>query len=341
MEIAVQNMITEALYDEISGMEGETIYHTSAWHRVLARSFGWRVQALTARDSKGHLIWCLPFVAKRRMGRRINVCLPLSHRVGPVRRPGDTNLPPGFLSRLWPLEIHQDVDLAQLGKTSSYSITAIDLKQHSDEESLWRSTHKNHIQRKIRKARKNELRLMRGAHADHFADFRELQVETRRKQGSPMYPRNFFRHIWEELGPRDMVQLHLVYQGDRPVSGVIFFHFNRIAVYAYGASVNDRSIWRLGANQLVMWSAIQEAYSSGMTMVDLGTTPAHQTDLRKYKERWGGVSEPLYYSFASDSPDIMQINRTNAAIRLSSYALKHMPKAMFARFTPLIMRMVV
>lgn len=335
--------ISEELYEEMLSMEGATIYHTPHWHRFLTRTLGWRVHAVVIRNQNGRLAWCLPFVRKRRLGlKRVNVCLPLSDRIGPVRQKGiSLDTLPTLRDIVWPIEIHEQVSMPRLHHTVQHHITELDLTKHESLDSLKKSFHKSNIQRNIKKAEKSNLRLVKGSEACDFETFHMLQAQTRRRQGSPMYPRKFFRNMWEELRTDNLVHLYLAYLDDRPVSGIIFLHFLDTATYGYGASVNDREVWRLGANQITMWSAIREAYEKEMARVDFGTSPVLQPDLRIYKERWGAESRELAYTIGSDTEDALQVNRSGMAVNMASWTLKRLPKPVFCWISPLMMRAVV
>jgi lipid II:glycine glycyltransferase (peptidoglycan interpeptide bridge formation enzyme) len=146
--------------------------------------------------------------------------------------------------------------------------------------------------------------------------------------------------MWEELRKDDLIHLYLAYLNDRPVAGVIFLRFGETAIYGYGASVNDRHVWRIGANQLTMWSAIREAHAKGMARVDFGPSRFSEPDLRTYKERWGGESRELAYSFGTDGESHLQVNRTGKSVRAVSWILQRLPGPVYGTVSPLLLRAV-
>jgi hypothetical protein len=310
--LTIVDEISKNSYDDMLSMEGVTIYHTIAWHRFLTRTFGWRVRAVEARDQDDRLVWCLPFVRKRRLGMKlVNVCLPLTDRIGAVHRK-DTSLIslPHLRDKVWPIEIHDWVPLPQLNQIVQRYSHTLDLTKHDSLDDLKRSFHKSCIQQMLKRAEKSNLRLTKGTERHHFDAFHDLEIETRHRHGIPAYPRRFFHNMWEELRKDDLIHLYLAYVPDRAVAGVIFLHFGNTAIYGYGASVNDRDVWRIGANQLTMWSAIREAYEKGMVHVDFGPSRFSEPDLRTYNERWGGESRELGYAIGTDGESHLQVNRT-------------------------------
>jgi lipid II:glycine glycyltransferase (peptidoglycan interpeptide bridge formation enzyme) len=132
------------------------------------------------------------------------------------------------------------------------------------------------------------------------------------------------------------MQLYLAVLNHKPVSGVIFLYYGDQAVYGYGASTNDRSIWPLGVNQLVMWEAIKDAYQRGYRWVDFGRTPQSHTSLLAYKEKWGAVSSPLEYSYYGSRTSPSQ--RENTVVKIASRFLQLMPYPLFKHISPTILK---
>lgn len=330
--------IPAAVYQELLALDGVTLYHTAPWHRVLARAFGWQVQAIVIRDAHGELIWLLPFVRKRRLGLgRVNVCLPLSNRVGPAYRREVDWAQAALPAEVWPVEIHEYAGLPNHQQRVQHHFTTLDLTRFSSTDELKRSFHKSSVQRHLTKAERSGIEMRKGSAAMHFDIFTALQAETRQRQGSPTYPKSFFRVMWEELRGDDAIHLHIGYLQDRPVCGVLFLHFRDTAIYGYGASLNDRSVWRTGANQLAMWSAIREAFESRFARVEFGTSPVSQPDLRIYKEHWNGESRQLPYTYGGTQ----QVDRTSRAAQAVSWALMRLPSPVFSAISPALMKAVV
>jgi hypothetical protein len=327
----VADSVPDDCYQNLTDFDGATVYHTRGWHRLLARSMGWRVRAVTIRDVQGELVWWLPFVRKWRLGAgRINVCLPLSPQIGPAMLRGRSAFRlPSLAARVWPLEIHEQVEMPDARHCVTHYVTRLDLARYATLDAMRRSFHTTSVNQMIKKAEKSGLRILKGSTEEHFTAFYELQVETRRRQGSPAYPSRFFCMMAEELVVDDVVHLYLVFQDRRPVAGVLFLYDLQGATYAYGASVNEREIWRLGANQLAMWAAIREAHERGLPQVSFGTTPYAQRELREYKERWGAESEELAYTVDDGKEGQLEVKRAGLLFQLASGALTRMPGSLF------------
>ena len=267
MGFQIVDRISDDTYAEIEAFDNCNLYHTRDWHHFLSRALGWKINAALERDDTGCLMWLLPFVIRRRTSfQPIHVCLPASHNVGFV---GQINNAQSL--SLTPAEIHAPVEMADASQQQHGFITTLDMTAFPDEDALRKHFHKDSIQRKIDKAEKSGLRVVRANTPAQIEAFERMQIETRWRQGSPTYPHGFFRHMWQSLD-EEQFHLHLVYQGDQPVSGILFLHFRDTAIYGYGASVNQRAVWQLGANQLAMWAAIRDAYRGGIRHVDFGSS---------------------------------------------------------------------
>ena len=100
--------VPDEAYAQLNQLNGATLFHRREWHQVLEEAFGWRVRALIDADATGRCSFFLPYVRKRRMGRRVSVCLPLSSRIGPAwREPSSVRVED--VGSLAPLEIHEEV----------------------------------------------------------------------------------------------------------------------------------------------------------------------------------------------------------------------------------------
>lgn len=332
MQYDVVYPISDDLYNRANGWLGFTLYHTRAWHQVLENTFGWRVQALVGRES-GEIVSYLPFVRKRRLTKIKNVALPLSHRVGFARHPDYelTTSPPHI-----DIEVHAPVTWENTHQNSAYFVTKLNLASYIDTETLLKAFHRSSIQRKIKKAQKSDLSVISDVNPSTLDSFTRLQALTRRRQGSPTYPRHFFHHMASALG--DRFHLYVAYQNDSAVAGIIFLYDGQSAIYGYGASTHDNELMRSGMNQLVMWAAIKHAYDIGLTEVDFGLTPNHHQSLRKYKEKWGGVSEPLVYTYVGTEGNL---SRDSRFVTLVSSMLQRLPYPLFKAFSPLLLREVV
>src|SRR5207247_2607605 len=73
---------------------------------------------------------------------------------------------------------------------------------------------------------------------------------------------------------------------DKPVAVALILSWNRHLIYKFGAS--DSGHWKLGANFLVHWTAMEWGCVNGYLDYDFGRTDSRHESLREFKAAWGG-----------------------------------------------------
>jgi lipid II:glycine glycyltransferase (peptidoglycan interpeptide bridge formation enzyme) len=123
------------------------------------------------------------------------------------------------------------------------------------------------VRRNIRRAERSGLSFALGGEAD-VPRFRELMLATcARRNSAPTPPqRDYFHHLWAELGARGWVRLFLVRHGDEIVS----------AAFAFALSDTIR-VWKVGwsgehgdknPNHLMWWEIMRWARAHGFQKLD-------------------------------------------------------------------------
>lgn len=335
MDLALERLhtIPPDVYAAVEVMAGATLYHKQPWHKVLESSLGWRIQAYVDFDATGALSFFLPFVEKRSLsGRRSLISLPLSHYVPALGR-----VPHTPSAKAPPLFQHADAPIGWSGAVDeSRVITRLHMGADETAEALTDRFGKN-LKRYVKRAKKAGYTVAVENAPEALSAFSRLQAETRRKQGSPTFPRNFFHVLARHMAPD--FRLHLVRTtSGAAVAGIVFLDDGESAIYGYGASVDDRDVWRDGVNQLAMSHAIQSAMERGRRTIDFGATPKLLTDLIRYKERWGGISEDLHYcAIGTNVP--AQPDRESLPLRLASDILKRLPLPVFQAISPTLLKL--
>ncbi len=332
--------ISDRLYAELVGLEGVTVFHSAPWHRLLRQVFAWQVHAIVGHDDNGQLLFFLPFVAKRRLGRRINVCLPLSHSIGPAYHRTLDLAQIAVKDLLWPVEIHANVPLQGAVHTAHHLVTLLTLSSFPDQLALLKSFH-SAKRRKIAAAEREGVRVFLASSAADYDKFRELQSHTRHRQGAPDYPASFFPTVFSELASADIARLYLADVDGVIAAGVIVLRHHDTVLYAYGASLGQDALLRKGVNQAVMWGAIKDAWADGYRVFDFGSTPAGQSELLRYKEQFGGGSCELVHTFGSPSGVPLDTPQDGVLAQLGGAVLRRMPLRLFSQLSPLLLRAVV
>jgi lipid II:glycine glycyltransferase (peptidoglycan interpeptide bridge formation enzyme) len=176
-----------------------------------------------------------------------------------------------------------------LKKTLTYQFHRLDLSK--SEQELFHGFHKDCVQRKIRRAEREELKYEDGNSEALLQKFYKLLVITRRRQYLPPQPLAWFRGLIATFG--DNLKIRLASKGDLPVACILTLSSKRSVVYKYGGSIS--SLNKLGGMALLFWKTIQEAKGDGLEELDMGRSTTDNLGLIAFKEHWGAIGSPLTY----------------------------------------------
>ncbi len=170
-----------------------------------------------------------------------------------------------------------------------FVLHSIDLKPEL--QHIYASLHKDSIQRKIRRAERDGIRIEQGQSRELLDEFYRLFVRTRRRHGAPPQPVTWFENLIAGFG--DRLQIRLARMGNQPIASILTLRHKRSLVYKYGCS--DERFHNAGGIPFLFWHAIQEAKSLGLEELDLGRTDLTNEGLVRFKDHLGGVRNDLTY----------------------------------------------
>ncbi len=200
-------------------------------------------------------------------------------------------------------------------------------------EALLRDLHKDCIQRKVRRAEREELDYEAGRSESLLGKFYKLLLRTRRRHGLPPQPFQWFQHLIACMG--DQVTIRIASKDDHPVAALLTLSFKNTVTYKYGCS--DERFHHLGGTPFLFWNTIREAKNQGMRQLDLGRSELDNAGLAKFKERLGGSRMDLkYYRLVPGAaPKIAPSARRTHLLR---GFVRHMPDAVLAAAGRLLYR---
>lgn len=275
-----------------------TVFHSTAWARVLMRTYGHRPLYLRVRRG-GEPALLLPLMEVRSWltGRR-GVSLPFSDQCGAlVFGEFEAAALLAELSRMakergWKyFEVRGGPPLRDTaGEAPSFFSHTLDLRA-SENELL--DGCDGAVRRAIRKAERSGVRAEMKRDGGAMETYYRLHVQTRRKHGLPPQPWKFFRNLHEEIvAPGDGFVV-LAHREGRPLAASIFFQAGTHATYKFGASDETQQEFR-GSN-LVMWEGIRALKHAGAVTLDFGRTSVSNDGLRRFKHSWGTTERPQHY----------------------------------------------
>jgi hypothetical protein len=281
-----------------------SVFHSSGWLRALQMSYGYQPVAYTlsppASDVANAVVFCK--VRSWATGHRL-VSLPFSDHCEPlVSQDEDAIEILGYACRAAATEGFRFVEIRPVapqfpgfgssvgfGVSETFAFHRVDLRPAADD--LFRSFHKDCIQRKIRRAERECLEYEEGCSEGLLRVFFDLLIKTRRKHQVPPQPIAWFRNLANCLG--DHLQIRIALKGDCPVAAIMTLTWNDTLVYKYGCS--DPKFSNLGGTALLFWRAIQAAKSAGLAWFDLGRSDSDNHGLASFKDHWGATRATLSY----------------------------------------------
>ena len=296
-------------YDaRVASHASATVFHTSAWLKVLQETYGFEPLCFTTPSGS-----LLPVMEIRSCvtGRR-GISLPFTDACAPLLR-CEADFAPLWAAvqecarrRGWKyVELRGGKELMGDARTSlEFYGHELDLRR--DEASLLNGFD-SAVRRAIRKAQNSRLRLEQPNDVESMRQYYQLHCQTRRKHGLPPQSWSFFLNIHKHLMSKGLSSLILAKIEKTPVAGGLFFHMGEAVLYKFGASDERRQSLR--GNNLVMWEAIRSCAKRGFARLDFGRTSVGQEGLRRFKLSWGASEKRVEYvkwnarggGFAADS----------------------------------------
>ena len=283
-------------------------FHQRGWLQALYRTYGYRSLVLTsAREGEpmaDGVVLC--HVSSWITGTRL-VSLPFSDHCEPLLR--DRRDLPEFTAwlrtecdaRRWkyveirPLSrIHERS--GGLHPSASYCFHELDLRPGLDQ--LFRSLHKDSMQRRIKRAERERLSYTAGRSEKLVDEFYRLMVKTRKRHQLLPQPRVWFKNLVECMG--DKAQVRVAATNDTPIAAMLTLTHGTSVTYKYGCS--DERLHNLGAMPFLFWRLIQESKASGVERIDFGRSDFEQKSLIAFKDKLGTTKKTLeYYRYPQES----------------------------------------
>lgn len=281
---------------EILATPGATIFHTSAWARVLTQTYGHTpLYRRIEKAAQPSVLFPLMEVSSPFNGRR-GVCLPFTDFCSPlnVRSHGEELL--GILQSLatqrkWKhFELRGEAGLPSAEPSVSFYGHELELSHPADRLfEFFRGS----IRQGIRKAERSGITVELRNDQKSMADFYSLHQRTRRRHGVPPQPWSFFAAIQHEIIAKNLGFLSVARREGTPLAASVYFHATDTAIYKFGAS--DYRHQDLRSNNLVMWAAIRRLCELGCRSLHFGRTSLHNEGLRRYKLAWGASEKMIRY----------------------------------------------
>lgn len=312
--------------DQVRSYSNHSVFHTSAWARVLAESYNHRPFYLSFLDGQG-LASCLPLmeVNSRLTGKRA-VSLPFSDSAGAVSDAGFDvraallSLDSLRLEKHWKyIELRGGDLISSDASSGTFVEHALDLTKGPDR--VYDGFHPS-VRRAIRKAEQSGVEVSIHDTTKAMDVFYDLQQKTRRRHGLPPQPRGFFTAICRHVISKGQGFISLAHYCDRVIAGAVFLWSGTHSIFKYGAS--DDGHWSVRPNQVLMWHSIRNLIMKGCKELNLGRSEPKNEGLLRFKDSFGTKAGNLHYGLVAPMNQVPHVQiLTDSKIR--KYPIQSLP----------------
>lgn len=301
MNVQILNPLDIPNWDSlVVRLPGYGFFHTSAWCRVLAESYGYEPVYFTVWHGE-ELRAVLPMMGVESIwtGRR-GVSLPFSDCCDPLLL-DEADFTPLLHAaqdfgreRGWKfIELRgAPSSLPNQKSSNAYLGHHLDLSRNIEvlEKGLRDSTRRN-----IRKAQKSGVKTEIGRSEEAILAFYRLNCMTRQRHGLPPQPLHFFKKFLEYVLNYGLGSIVLARFEGKIIAAAVFVQTGNggTVLYKYGAS--DKRHQELRANNLVMWEAIKWYAEQGFGAMLMGRTDLDHDGLRQFKTGWNTEEYSINY----------------------------------------------
>lgn len=149
---------------------------------------------------------------------------------------------------------------ASLAPAQAKDVWEKNLEKSEDE---LRSEMSDSTRHNVNKGSKSGIELIKAETQQDVKAFATLMSETTKRKGFGNYNYEYFRKQFEELNPKNMMDIFLAkYQG-RYLSGALINYYKDTAYYTHGASTSDRSLSKLRSPYFLQWEIMKYVKSQG------------------------------------------------------------------------------
>lgn len=316
-----------------------TIYHDSAWIKLVQDVFGYKQKGFLFTEDKAILGGLLLFEVNGFRNKRL-VSNPFRDRGGLLVKEG-VDLRPifdksaqllregGYSYLLIKEENPITLDLINefsLKESTVWITTKVDLTLGKD--NLWKIL-KNNAAGPVKQAKSYGVKIYKGESLKDMDAFYDIFLRSRKLLGIPSFPRRFFVAIWNTLCLQGKAVFFLAVRDDRPIAGVVLLIFKDTVLDGYAASLLEYR--HLRANDLLIWESIAWAIRGEYHWFDFGADSLKQEGLLAFKRKWNGTHKAMHHYFLlKGKADIDNMDSSEEKYRLFRKGMSKLPLSLFS-----------
>ncbi len=304
MNIVCVDPKIDPLWQELVRRHRSDVFHSPAWLRVLAATYGFDTRALVLLDEGGDPRAGLAYCRIEDMRSTRNVSVPFSDYCDPLVSDGEEwrRLIEPLLAEGHPIALrclHNSIPLddERFPMVNRARWHGLDLQPDLDR--LWAGL-EGSARRAIKKAQRDGVTVRIAEGKKDLRAFFELHLRVRKyKYRLVAQPFAFFTNIWEQFLERGNGALMLAMYNGEIIGGVLFLEWQNRLYYKFNASNFQRIEVR--PNDLVTWEGIKYGKARGLTALDFGLSDWDQEGLVAYKRKF--ATEERTISFLKCGPN--------------------------------------
>lgn len=314
-----------------------TVFHLSAWKRIVTEVFHHTPHYLVAREGD-RILGALPlFEVRGLLTGRVLVSTPYAAYGGLCGTdPAARNALLACAREMAEQQGSRYVELRNLFNpipellTRPFFVTFIKrIDPDPDANFTALSRKRRHM---IRRGIREGLESRTGWEA--LAAFHELYVRNRRQLGSPPFSRRLFEAIRDEFG--EEAGLLTIWQGRRMVAGVLSLYYGDQVIPYYGASLPIAS--PVAVNDFMYWELMRASCLEGYRVFDFGQSHAG-SGTYDFKRHWGFEPTPIPYQYLSTGRDrAPNVDPSSLTLRVLKSAWRVLPLSVTRRVGPILTR---
>ena len=177
---------------------------------------------------------------------------------------------------------------------------------------IFKGLHKDSIQRKIRRAEKEQLSYEAGRTEKLIQAFYDLQLITRKRHHLPPQPKSWFQNLVKYMG--DAVHIRVARKNGAAIVAILTLRHRSTVIYKYGCS--DGAFHQLGGMPFLFWKVIEESKASGAERLGFGRSEMNNEGPIAFKDKFGTTRRTLtYYRYPGNKEKHVYLHENSRLMR--------------------------
>lgn len=325
--------------DYVSRQPSGSLFHLTAWKRVVERTFRFEARYLLVEEN-GVIRGVLPlFLVRNFLQGRNLISAPYAVYGGPcadneqmAARLRTAAREMADQESVQYLELREQWPIQDSGFKTKELYVTFDLELPRTADELQRGFPRD-TRYMIRKAEKNGLQA--AVDNSRLDSFYEVYSRSFHHLGTPVFPKRMFEIILQEFGER--CELTTVWHKGRALASVLSFRFRDWILPYFGGSLFESR--RLAANNFMYWEVMKRALEMGVRYYDFGRSKIGSGSYA-FKTQWNMRERPLPYQFyLVRRKDMPNFSPANPKFKFFISAWRSMPFALTKMLGPALVQL--